>query len=195
MGHLHDLRLREAVLLGGLLADVFEQRHHGGGVEGKAVGDQLWVGLCLASLPLLGHLHSVSLRLRLDRLEAALLDRVLLNRGCRLETSQGGGGLRGYSGDTYAAVVLVLNLGPGDLNVLAHVLSDGLAGLGGDGVLLRGAVRRVVEEGVAEPNLRLRSRQGLAGGCQEQETDQVVHAVAGVEILPEVTLPHWKFSF
>ena len=80
MGHLHYLGLREAVLLGDFLTDVFEQRNHG--VEGGAVSDQLRVSLAL--LPLLSHgLHGLRL-LGLGGLQAALLDRGVLN--CVLET-------------------------------------------------------------------------------------------------------------
>merc|ERR1719158_408593 len=89
VGHLHYLGLREAVLLADFLADVFEKRHHG--VEGGAVSDELRVSLPLPSL--LSHgLHTVRL-LGLDGLETALLDRDV------------------------PAVVLVLNLRPGDLTV------------------------------------------------------------------------------
>ena len=81
MGDLHDLGLREAVLLGDLLADVFEERHHG--VEGGAVRDELGVSLALP--PLLSHgLHSSLLLLH--RLQAALLDCVVLNWGLRRGT-------------------------------------------------------------------------------------------------------------
>ena len=41
---------------------------------------------------------------------------------------------------THPAVVNILNLGPGNLHILTHVLSNGFAALGGDGVLLCGAV-------------------------------------------------------
>ena len=163
MGDLHDLGLREAVLLGDFLADVFEKRNHG--VEGGSVRDELRVSL---ALPPLG-LHSVSLLLH--RLQAALLDRGVLNWGCRLWDLSGV--------DTHPAVVHVLNLGPGDLHILAHILSHGLAGLGGDGVLLSGAVRSVVQQRVTKPKLRLGSGESLAGSCQQEETDQVVHVVAG----------------
>ena len=183
MGHLHYLGLREAVLLGDFLADVFEKRNHG--VEGGSVSDQLRVSLALP--PLLSHsLHTLSL-LGLGGLEAALLDRDVLNWG--LET----GNLS--DSDTHPAVVNILDLGPGDLNILAHVLSDGLTGLGGDGVLLSGAVRSVVQQGVAKPKLRLRSGESLAGRGHQEETDQEVHLVAEVKIAPEVKLPQWKFSF
>ena len=91
VGHLHHLRLREAILLGDFLADVFEKRNHG--VEGGSVRDELRVSLALpprvslALPPLLSHgLHSVSLLLH--RLQAALLDRGVLNWGCRLWDSQ-----------------------------------------------------------------------------------------------------------
>ena len=70
MGDLHYLGLREAVLLGDFLTDVFEQRNHG--VEGGAVSDKLRVSLALP--PLLSHgLHTVRL-LGLHWLQAALLD-------------------------------------------------------------------------------------------------------------------------
>ena len=96
---------------------------------------------------------------------------------------------------THPAVVLVLNLRPGDLHVLADVLSDGLAALGGDGVLLSGAVRSVVQQRVAKPELRLGSGESLAGGGHQEETDEELHVVAEVKIRPEVKLPECKFSF
>ena len=75
VGLLHYLGLREAVLLSDFLTDVFEKRNHG--VEGGSVSDQLRVSLALLSL--LSHsLHTVSL-LGLGGLEAALLDRDVLN--------------------------------------------------------------------------------------------------------------------
>merc|ERR1719238_1867538 len=71
--------------------------------------------------------------------------------------------------------------------VLALVLSDGLTALGGDGVLLSGAVRSVVEQRVVSiPELRLRSGESLAGRSHQEETDQEVHLVAEVKIPPEV---------
>merc|ERR1712083_48682 len=160
VGHLHYLGLREAVLLADFLADVFEKRHHG--VEGGTVSDELRVSLALP--PLLSHgLHTVRL-LGLDWLETALLDRDV------------------------PAVVLVLNLRPGDLHILADVLSHGLTALGGDGVLLSGAVRSVVQQGVAKPKLRLRSGESLAGRGHQEETGQEVHLVAEVKIAPEVPM-------
>ena len=75
VGHLHNLGLGEAVLLGGLLTHVLQQGHHG--VEGGAV-DKLRVGL--TSLPL--GLNAVSLLLH--RLQSALLDRGVLEDGAVL---------------------------------------------------------------------------------------------------------------
>ena len=179
MGDLHYLGLREAVLLGDFLTDVFEQRNHG--VEGGAVSDKLRVSLALP--PLLSHgLHTVRL-LGLHWLQTALLDRSVLK--WRLQT----GNLSYSHTHTHPAVVLVLNLRPGDLHVLAHVLSHGLTALGGDGVLLSGAVRSVVQQRVAKPKLRLRSGESLAGRGHQDETDQEVHVVAEVKFLPEVKLP------
>ena len=83
---------------------------------------------------------------------------------------------------THPAVVNILNLGARDLNILALVLSDRLAALGGDGVLLSGAVWGVIEEVVTEQrDLRLRGREGLGGPGQYEETEERVH---GDGVLP-----------
>ena len=73
VGDRHNLGLREAVLLGGLLTHVLQQRHHG--VEGGAVDE---LGVSLALLPL--GLHPVSLLGLLHRLQAALLDSGVLGQ-------------------------------------------------------------------------------------------------------------------
>ena len=85
---------------------------------------------------------------------------------------------------THPAVVNILDLGPGDLNVLTLVLSDRLAALGGDGVLLSGAVGSVVEDGTSEhgeTQLGVSGRESLAGSGQKEETEKAVH---GAGVLP-----------
>ena len=182
VGHLHNLGLGEAVLLGGLLTHVLQQGHHG--VEGGAV-DKLRVGL--TSLPL--GLNTVSLLLH--RLQSALLDRGVLEDGAVQRDCQ-------YL-TTHPAVVNILNLGPGNLHILTHVLSNGFAALGRDGVLLCGAVGGVIEERTSEQretNLRVSSRQSVSGCSQEAEAEKGEHSAECCpgEMLPRSEAPREKLS-
>ena len=86
-GVLHHLGLGVAVLLGLLLADVLQQRHHGRGVGQHARHQQLRVSLAPLAVTL--GLHG-GLGLGLHGLQAAVLDGDVLaagNDGCLMSSS------------------------------------------------------------------------------------------------------------